>query len=298
MTERSIVFNLRVSAERMGRYWDALQRMALSRLGNPLPKNIPARSFLWSHLSYSDNPRKAISPHPLSEWFRLERTELSGFPMAAPGRFLGRFGFQDTPECTYVVANQVSNAPNDSLNSALEMIDDVWPEAGAEIRGALLGAAWIRSPAGAIVSGCGPRRFGLIILNADHFSGASPHELATALIHETAHHALFVETARDPLIPDDFAKPLWSPLRKQMRPAIGVVHAVFTIARIGQWASRLRERNPGPFVTSEIERLRERYFSGLRETMESLRTMRFTDQGRQLIEDIKGSIGIWEVLRG
>jgi hypothetical protein len=298
MSARSSVFDLEGSAAGIDRYWSALRTKGLARLGGELPAQAPERSYLWPHLCYAENPRAALSAMPLPDLLALEREEFSGFPMAAPGRFLLRFGVGDTPQVAYVPAEEVAGGPNESLKEALRLIDAFWPEAGVEIRAALLGVAWIASPDGGVVSGCGPKQFGLVNLNAGHFRGASAHQLSTALIHETAHHALFVETARDPLIPQDFAKMLWSPLRKEMRPAIGVLHAVFTVARIGQWAKRMREADPGPFVSAEIERLREKYFSGIRETMGHLKPLEFTPRGTRIFEEIWGSLDAWEALRG
>jgi len=298
MNDRSVVFDLKISTERVGRYWRALRDRGLSRIGEGVPEKAPERSFLWPYLTYAEDPRRACAGRSLEFWLEEERRDFSGLPMAAPGKFLAGLGVADAPAYTFVPAGDVARAPNDNLREALRMIDAIWPDAGAEIRGALLGVAWIRSPGGGIVSGCGPKEFGLVTLNAEHYHRASAHELATSLIHEAAHHALFVETARDPLIPQDFAKLLWSPLRKEMRPAIGVVHAVFTIARIGQWAKSLHDRTPGPLVAAEIDRLRTKYFTGLRETMENLQSMRFSPQGQRIFDDITGSISVWESLRG
>jgi hypothetical protein len=298
MTDQSVVFDLDTSAERTRRYWRALRDQGISRLGAGLPPEAPARSFLWPFLTYAGDPARAFASRSLKSRLDDERRDFTGFPMAAPGEFLAELGVGDAPGYTFVPAAEVARAPNENLRQAVRLIEAVWPEAGAEIGSALLGVAWIRSPGGGIVSGCGPKEFGMVLLNAEHYHRASAHELATSLIHEQAHHALFVETARDPLIPEDFAKPLWSPLRKEMRPAIGVLHAVFTIARIGQWAKKLHEKTPGTLVAAEIERLRAKYFTGLRATMENIKSVRVSPQGQRILDDIAGSISVWESLRG
>lgn len=298
MSELSVVFDLKTSTERIGRYWTALRDQGLARLGEGAPESSPKQSYLWPHLAYAENPRGALGVRPLGSWLGNEAESFQGFPMASPGKFLADLGVGASPKYRFVPAEDVARAPNDSLREAVRLIDEIWPEAGDEIRASLLGVAWIHSPDGGIVSGCGPKEFGLVVLNAEHYHQASAQELATSLIHEQAHHALFVETARDPLIPKDFTKSVWSPLRSEMRPAIGVIHAVFTIARIGQWAKKLHEKTPGPSVTVEIERLRGRYFTGLRETMGNLSGLEFTPQGRRVFDDIMGSIGVWESLRG
>jgi HEXXH motif-containing protein len=299
-TDVSIVSNITGSAEQTARYWRALQKRGLSQLKMVPASDVPVRSYLWPHLIYGETAKDAIAEASLARWFELEQEELSGLPMRDPKSFLQRLGDRPLSRFSCIDGELVRAAPNDKLKAAHELIAEIWPEAAGEFSEALLGVAWIDSPSQRIQieSSSDPKRFGVIFLKAAHFRTASHYELATALIHEAAHHALFVETAIDPLIPTDFKTSIFSPLRREMRPAIGVLHAVFTIARMGQWAKRLSERRPTAGISDELARIRGKYISGLRATLVELRRVRFSPRGERMLREISDLVDPLESIRG
>lgn len=294
--EASVVSNLAASTQSIVRYWKALHHNALARLDAGSSGETPVRSYLWPRLIYSKDLPKRISSLPLARWLELEREELSGMPMSDPGTFLHRLGEEAPVRFAFADRQAVMGGPNEKLAEALDLIADAWPEARKELDEAVLGVAWIERPKARLYSASDPQRFGLIYVNAGHFSEFSSHRLATALIHETAHHALFVETARDPLIPADFKTAVYSPLRKEMRPAIGALHAAFTIVRVGQWAQRLQERDHGIAATEEIRRIREAFVGGLRDTLSGLKVVRFSPRGMTIYEELEELTGPLEAL--
>lgn len=294
--DASVVSNLAASTQSIARYWEALHQKALARLDARPSDATPVRSYLWPRLIYSPDLPKRLAALPLAHWFESEREEFSGMPMRDPGSFLRRLGEEDPARFAFADRQAVMAGPNEKLAEALDLIAAAWPEARKELDAAVLGVAWIERPKARLYSASDPQRFGLIYVNAGHFSEFSSHRLATALIHETAHHALFVETARDPLIPADFKTPVYSPLRKEMRPAIGALHAAFTIVRVGQWAQRLQKRDHAIAATEEIRRIHEAFVGGLRETLKALKVVRFSQRGMTIYEELEELTGPLEAL--
>jgi hypothetical protein len=305
--DETVVSDLTLSRGMIVRYWGALRKGGLARLpeNGPLPRDLPDRSYLWPHLAYSSNPAAALEAHPIARWLDFERQEFEGMPMPDPLRFLERLGSGKSDKFSYCERERVRQAPNDKLSQALDLIRSVWPLAAAELSDSVLGVAWIESekgriktPKGQVESSSDPKRFGVIHLNAEYFRAVSSFEVATALIHESAHHCLFVETAIDALIPEDFKTPVYSPLRREMRPAIGVLHAVFTTARIGQWARRLLDEAPGEDASREVARISREYIVGYRAALGELERLRFSPRGMKVLQAMQGSVTELESLHG
>lgn len=293
--ESSIVADLGVSADNIVRYWGALRKRALAGMENP-PAQAPVRSYLWPFLTYARSPWS--SALPLTNLFDLEREEFSGTPMRDPMRFLERLGGGSSPKFTYATGEALRAAPNAKLREAMDLIAAIWPHAAKELDVASLGVAWIESPSGRVESSSDPKSFGIVHVNAEFFAKVSSHELATSLVHEAAHHALFVETSIDPLIPDDFKTPVYSPLRQEMRPAIGVLHAAFSISRMGQWAQKLISNGGNESDLNEVRRIRSKYVCGLGPALEGLKALRLSERGARVHQAMAGLVAPLEALDG
>lgn len=290
----TIVYDIGTSTTRIAAYWAALRAEAIRKLGLEL-EHAPGRSYLWPFLIYGGDTSIAAS---LGSVLELECDLFRGFPMRDPNTFLRRIGEQGKKRFTYCDQGEVPVATNLKLSAAVSLIASVWDAAWQEMDAATLGTAWINSPSGKILSASDPKRFGVIHLKAEYFSVAPMHELATALIHETSHHALFVETARDRLLPNDFGTKLYSPFRKEMRPAIGVLHAAFVLARIGKWGQRLLQASSSPENLSEVTRIRRLYVSYLRPSLKQLSGLSFSEQGRAIVSDLHNLADDLEALPG
>jgi HEXXH motif-containing protein len=74
--------------------------------------------------------------------------------------------------------------------------------------------------------------WGAIILNAE--KGDLPIALVEALAHESGHNLLFGLCADGPLVENDDLGLFPSPLRADLRPMDGIVHAAYVVARMHQ----------------------------------------------------------------
>ena len=284
-SETTIVLDLRSSAARIERYWEALRRGALSALSAAY-SDAPVRSYLWPHVRYAQGPLDRFTESQLRCWIEKEQEAFAGVPMSDPKAFLEDLAAVPMKGFEYLPSRDVSPALNAKLSEALRIIEAAWPDASKELQSAVLGVAWIASPDARVESASDPKRFGVVHLNANYFEGASAYKLATALIHEVSHHSLFVETASDPLIPEDFAVPVYSALRREMRPAIGVLHGAFSLARRGLWGQRLADHS-FEGASEEARRIHREYVALLPGALESLKVIRFSTRGQRLFGELQ-----------
>ncbi|MFI5362525.1 MAG: aKG-HExxH-type peptide beta-hydroxylase [Elusimicrobiota bacterium] len=206
--------------------------------------------------------------------------------MRDPKTFLDRLGVKVSPDFSYTTALAAGESLNIKLDESLRLIAREWPEMSREASQAILGVVWAQSDG--FESGCDPKQFGVIVLNKDVFQQASPWEIATALIHETSHHALYVETTLDPLIPDDFMTPLYSTIRRETRPAIGVLHAAYAIARRGIWGLRLKRNGSEPGAVDEVRRIGRQYIHHYGTLLTELEKIRFSPRGAHIYQELRG----------
>jgi len=79
------------------------------------------------------------------------------------------------------------------------------------------------------------------VLNVDGYSTAL--ELVQALAHESGHNLLFGLCVNGPLQDNDDNERYSSPLRRDLRPMDGIVHATYVTARMHQSIQRLLDEN-------------------------------------------------------
>jgi HEXXH motif-containing protein len=123
------------------------------------------------------------------------------------------------------------------------------------------------------VSGSSPRFFGCVLLPAGLF-GIPPHRFALALVHELAHHELFVLNAHDRLTAPD-GDDVWrlSIFAGLPRPTMGRFHAAHALFRMIQLARQLNEGTLG-------------YRGKLWHTVRRFRKGELTPMGQALVDEV------------
>ena len=271
--QKSFLLDLTLSAQAGEQYWSALRKRALpTALQVQL---LDKKSVYW----------------PLSIYLRRGISELDSKHLTSPfaGNVLKEYAALEKLFPNYsslleypVLDNQeqVFSAKL-KLIEALERIKILWPEGYEEFKKVGLGISWFSSVTRYSYST--PKVFGVLFINPI-VSNFSVHTLATSIIHEMAHQALFVESAIDKLLPEDFAKPVFSPLRKEMRPAIAALHALVAMARMLIWSQRM---NLGNEIEQEEGRvLRDKLRPFYSAAIVEISSLRFSARGRLLLNDL------------
>lgn len=273
----TIVSDIEQSTNRVSSYWIALRTRALAKAGVEFDF-CPTKSALWAKLVYGSDATADVK-----ELLNVETEFLNELDLRDSAAFREKLGLREHPRLRYAGINDVATEMRAKLAAADLLIRDLWPLAFCEWREILHTVAWFTSQHG-LTSTSDPKKFGIIHVNCEFYRSLSVPELATALLHESAHHALFIETAVDPLISKDAGKMIFSPLRGEMRPAIGVLHALFVSGRLIQWAHKLNE---GPAsAEAEVSRIQRLYQSDLDRIASALRDNGLTERGQQIVNEI------------
>jgi len=118
---------------------------------------------------------------------------------------------------------------------------------------------------------------------------ANPYEIAIDLVHELGHHVLDVWQSVDPILLSDPAQPVYSEIRKTLRPAIQTYHAAVAIAYMHFFV----ESMPYDPACQEAGRLRGLSYRGslvesLQMSIDSLRRdCEFTPLGEKLLQEME-----------
>lgn len=152
---------------------------------------------------------------------------------------------QDTPndldsKTSIVAGNSRSEVSRPQVDRALQILESIWPEMSLCIRSFVSHVMWVSS--GEFWSSSLTGSHGLIFVNPQsHWSLA--HYLET-FVHEAAHLELYIRQVHTPLLRNPMEKGA-SPLRKDPRPLIGILHAAFVLCRTTEALRR--------FGSSELE---------------------------------------------
>ncbi|MFI7128040.1 aKG-HExxH-type peptide beta-hydroxylase [Nonomuraea sp. NPDC050153] len=119
---------------------------------------------------------------------------------------------------------------------------------------------------------------GLICLRADDLSNATV--LAEEIIHESSHVRLNGILASTTCLEDDHGRLYQTPLREDPRPAAGLLHQLFVLARLCDWHARLGTRA----VTERAERATQDLAAAYTTVQNELP---LTTAGRELVSTIK-----------
>jgi HEXXH motif-containing protein len=137
---------------------------------------------------------------------------------------------------------ELSRACRQQLAGACVLLERGDPELAGEIRALLreivLAVGPIRPGSMTFDGASSFMLWGAIVLNPRMFTSAL--DVAQALAHESGHNLLFGLCADGGLVEDDDVPRYTSPLRQDLRPMDGIVHATFVTARMHRSLLELR----------------------------------------------------------
>jgi HEXXH motif-containing protein len=272
------VLDPKQSVEQINRYWAALKIKALRGAENI--SSPPLKSIVWSTKIYNLLPKDRT----LSSLLELEQTSRFG-KFSIDGALL----FAGIPAAKKLTHGNLEIKPHSpslidkKLSAALNIISTCWPDGAEEIHSALIGLVPLFKDVSHSYSN--PKLFGLIFINWDSFVDQSSEFLATTIVHEAAHHALFVATALDRLIVGDAAEPVFSPIKNTHRPAIAAIHGLFSMSRMLLWARKIQKSHP-----EEYGRIIDRYYRGVVDGLAALGRVELTPAGLDLLFTIRETI--------
>lgn len=276
--ETSFLSDLAYSKRSAIAYWDALKRSALGKFSQKLSpdmsSNFPSKSLVWPLVVYGE-PYVGMSISEFLDWEKNLVSEKLLFD-ATPLQLM--LGTKAPDQCTYLSAERTKGIGL-KLVDALQLIDSVWPEAYLESDELIRAIVFVRSNK-RFSSTSDPKLFGLLHLDEEYYESRSIAEMATAILHESGHHALFVASARAKIIMDP-GRILFSPLRREDRPAIGVVHAAAALYRMISWGKRLEEAD-----IVESSRIRNTLVPKFTATMKELDAVEFSLAGESMKLDL------------
>lgn len=126
-----------------------------------------------------------------------------------------------------------------------------------------------------LLSSSSPWGFGCIFLGESFFDQDRLDQMYT-LIHELAHHELFLINLFDPLVTNDSRKSLrWSPFPKRYRPPYGRLHAGYVLFRLNYYAHYLGRRT-------------DQFRDFLHKTLGTFESWELTDFGNHFVNHMKG----------
>jgi HEXXH motif-containing protein len=166
---------------------------------------------------------------------------------------------------------------DDALREAHRLIGDHWPEMLAEMPVTVTCLTFFT--AGAAVGFSDIYTHGLIALRALELS-EPPVALAEEIIHESSHVRLNGLLASTPCLLDDGGRLYATPLREDPRPAAGLLHQLFVLARLCEWHDRLGGRAIPERVAEAREDLTAAHATVCAE-------LPLTDAGRALVSTIR-----------
>ena len=127
---------------------------------------------------------------------------------------------------------------SERVHEALALLDAGAPELSGELRALLHEIVLVETAGGGNFGGASSfQLWGALFLRLE--PGASRYEIAESLAHEAAHALLFGFGLGKPLVENPDEVRFASPLRFDVRPMDGVVHATYVVARMHYTAARL-----------------------------------------------------------
>lgn len=274
----SFLADRELSARHATAYWGALRAAALKRLGIVPDASLPPMALFWPMTVYATSVAPT-SRDALTTALAAEAALFDGLLMSRGSAFQSKVGAKAPDLCTYLDAS-TSLSLCEALSHALQLIAEIWPAARSELDALVRGFTFVETNK-RFSSTSDPKIFGLIHIDYSFYQGRSAAELATALLHETGHHALFVATSAAKLIAEP-EKKVFSPLRGEDRPAIGVLHAAVALYRMITWGRHLNSE-------TSVEKARIEYdlVPKFRATMKELEAITFLPAGASLKNDLE-----------
>lgn len=130
------------------------------------------------------------------------------------------------------VGAETVKAFNAQLDDALDLIERTDPAMAGELDVLARTIILARStrPDGSFGGATSPFLWGAVVINPERQGDRIA--LAETLIHESAHALLFGLAGGEPLSSNDRAERYCSPLRSDLRPMEGIIHATYVLARM------------------------------------------------------------------
>lgn len=285
----TFISNFVTSADTANRYWAALKNAALKRIGNHSnPELLPIKNLAWPLTTYANaypSWRESTAEKTVESILNLEASLFTENILTDADLFLSLVRGKQASFCSYSMGNYEDDLKR-KLSMAINIVRDHWPDAFLEYESIVRGFAFVDSFQ-SFTSASDPKIFGLIHLDFLFYKNKSSFELATAIIHEVAHHALFIATAVDPMLVNP-ADPLYSPFKNQERPAIGVLHAAVALYRMLVWSEHISifRTIDNADAQIEIKRIDEILKPKFFATLDQLASVEFTPGGKNLFANL------------
>ena len=253
----NFLLDLNSSSAQIDRYWVSLRRRAIT---GGVAEDYPLRSSLYAPHFYANS---TLADSDANRQIEAERSGISDIrELKDPtGLLVNSKPFANFIQHPLIDSNSLEGKFSETLKESLELINEIWPEAYREFLSLCASVAWFSGDIHRSYSS--PKLFGTIFVNPGVVDFGVV-ELANSIVHEMGHQALFVETARDRLIPDEFTKPVFSPFKNESRPAIAALHALVAMARMIKFSELLRSKQRFPeYASRTLSKLIPMFSAGL-----------------------------------
>lgn len=135
---------------------------------------------------------------------------------------------------------EFSGAKLENIRAAFALIDEIWPEALAEIRETLQRIYFFDSQD--FISFTDFDTHGAVFIRQDFID--DPCRLAEEILHESSHIHLNTILAVTPLFLNTSDERYTSPLRADPRPMYGVFHQMYVLSRLAHFCGLMADREP------------------------------------------------------
>lgn len=171
------------------------------------------------------------------------------------------------------------------VERALEIIESWRPALAEELRQICSAVQFVRDPSAhpdKIVSFSDNSVPGALFVSIVQSDGLiDPYDLADSLVHEYRHQKLYLFERRHPT--SQAGTLVISPWREDLRPASGLLHAVFVFVELRRFWEHVRDQGPARLNNRAIAQLEDTE-RNLEQAFETLRGCELTKAGRALVE--------------
>jgi hypothetical protein len=237
----------------------------------------PLNSSVWPLALYQKEISKKITS--LNHLLREEQSFFDGLFLSNWTGWLALFNRTEKLDIELIDLT-ASDEFSMKVTAALNIIQRSWPEAYVEMKTVLRGFAGFKSDS--IENFSDPQLYGIIHLNVK--LSVDEYTLACDIIHEIAHHTLFMQQSVDQFIVDKSSM-LFSPIREENRPAIGLLHAIFAMGRMIEFANRLLVNNDSAKDREAAENIKNKNMTNLSKSIQILKTIEITDATSKILAE-------------
>lgn len=126
---------------------------------------------------------------------------------------------------------------------------------------------------------------GAIFLSVPKMKNDNELQLAINMVHELGHQCLYIYQTADPIIADELDKPIYSFVRKAMRPAIQSFHASVALAFMTKFLDEIKNQDvaSSSYFTKTKEKLQSEFIRSL----SSFSEVKFTKIGQLLFDELR-----------